>query len=194
MRPGRPSRIFLRSAPFPHRGFLTGDGRRRNGNLVHGKDRLPGVTIEHERQAHLRELHDDVTRGSARRRDRDEDRRRRVVVVPDVVTHRLVVPLALTGPGVEGDHAVREKIRPFPEAAVEVLGGRAGRRKDPAASLVDRDAAPRVGAAVALALDELPRFVTELSRAAESCGRSTAVGRSRCRRRECVPATRRSFH
>ena len=78
------------------------------------------------------------------------------------MAHGLEVPLALARHRVEREHGVGEQVVALAEPAVEVLGRRAGRRKHPAALLVDRHAAPGVGAAVVLSLDPLPGVVAEL--------------------------------
>jgi hypothetical protein len=72
------------------------------------------------------------------------------------------VPLALAGVGIERKHAVGEKVLSLAEPAVEVFRRGAGGCEDPAALLVDGDAAPGVGAAEALALRPRPRVVSEL--------------------------------
>ena len=118
--------------------------------------------FEHEGEPHLRELHDGVPR-RATGAERDEDRGRWIVVVPDVVADRLVVPLPLPRFRIEREDAVGKQIGAAPEAAIEVLGRRSRRAEHPAALLIDRDAAPRVGPAVALAGDEAPGVVTELA-------------------------------
>jgi hypothetical protein len=73
------------------------------------------------------------------------------------------MPLAGAGHGVECDDTVREQIRAFPKAAVEVIGGRTRGGKYPAALLVDRQPAPGIGAAVGLPFHPLPRLVTDLT-------------------------------
>ena len=143
-------------------GFLAGHRGMRHGLFDHGKQRLPRVPIQHEDESHLRQLHHHIP-GSARPGERDENRRRRIVVVPDVVMHRLVVPLAFAGRRVERQDAVGEQIGAFPKRAVEIVRRRSGRAEYPSAPLVHRDATPRVGAAVVLALHPLPRVVADLA-------------------------------
>ena len=155
-------RLRLERDELRRRRFLAGHGRARHRHFLHREERFPRVAIEHEREAHLGELHDGILRGRSRS-DRDQDRRGRIVVVPDVVAHGLVVPLALARDRVEREDRVGEQVVALAEPAVEVLGRRAGGREHPAALLVDGHAAPGVGAAVVLALDPLPGVVADLS-------------------------------
>ena len=123
---------------------------------------MSGVTIEHEREAHLGQL-DHRIFGSWTRSDSDKDWCGRVVVIPDVMADGLKVPLALAGERVQCQHRVRKQVVTLTEAAVEVFGRRAGGGEYPAAVLVDGHASPRVGAAVVLSLDPLPGVVAELA-------------------------------
>ena len=93
----------------------------------------------------------------------DQLRRRGEVVVPQVVVHDLVVPHALAGARVERDQAVRVEVAADAIGAVVVVGRRAGREVGDAAARVDRDLAPRVGAADVLPGVLGPRLVALLA-------------------------------
>ena len=146
----RRPRLFAR-----HRGS-------RHRDFVHRKQRLAGLSIQHERESHLRELNDGVPRCRARR-ERDENRRSRIVVVPDIVVDGLVVPLQCASGSIECKDAVGVEVRSLAEPSVEVIGRRAGCGEHPPSLFVYRDAAPRVGASVRLAVGPLPRLVARLA-------------------------------
>src|SRR5262249_29561121 len=96
--------------------FFAGDRRCRDGNFLHGKQRLSGFPIENEGKAHLRQLDNGLSRRRAVAK-RHENRRGWIVVIPDIVTDGLVVPLALTGQSVQSKNTVRKQVRALPEAA-----------------------------------------------------------------------------
>ena len=54
--------------------------------------------------------------------DVDQDRRRRHVVVPDVVMNQLLVPDPFTCLDIDTHQRIREEIRAGPVAAIEVVG------------------------------------------------------------------------
>ena len=154
-------RLGLQRNELRRRGFLTRYRRARHGNVSHRKQRLARVPIEDEGEAHLRELYDGVLRRRSGP-DGDEDWRRRIVVVPDVVSNGLIVPLPFAGRRVERQDRVGKEVVALPKSTVEVLGSRPGRGKHPSARFVDCHATPGVRAAVALPLDPLPRVVAHL--------------------------------
>ena len=78
---------------------------------------------------------------------RQQLRRGGIVVVPEIVMHDLEVPQALSRARVEREQAVAEQIVALAIAAVEIVRRRAGRQKDDAVLLVEREIAPRVRAA-----------------------------------------------
>ena len=88
-------------------------------------------------QRHLRH-HRDGGRRLAVALDVDERRRRRHVVVPDVVVHQLLMPLQLAGRRIERDDRVAVEIRAIAIGAVVVGRRRTDRRVDDAALGVDR--------------------------------------------------------
>ena len=91
-------------------------------------------------------------------------RRRDVVVVPEVVMHRLEMPEPLAGARVERDQAIAEEIRARPVCAVEIVGRRTGRHVDDPALLVDGELAPAVRAADVLVRVLRPCVVAVLAR------------------------------
>ena len=122
--------------------------------------------------------------------DRDQVRRRRVVVVPQSVVDDLVVPLAHAGVRVEAHERFGEEVRAGTAAAVEIVARRAERHVDEPALGVERHRRPGVGVA-----GEAPRVVRPTCRcrtrpAAESCGTTTPACRCARRRRGCRPADR----
>ena len=131
--------------------FEVGVGRRRA--LLDGPDRLAGHSIERVDEPLLGDLgyslHPTSIDG-----DVEQIRRRRAVVVPDLVMNELVVPHPLAGAYVETDDAVGEQIVTQAMAAVVVRGHRRGRNVDVAELRVRAQIAP--GVAVA---GVAPRFV-----------------------------------
>ena len=89
------------------------------------EDRLAGDAIEDEHQRHLRH-HRDRGNGAAVALDVDQRRRRRHVVVPEVVMNELPVPLQLPGRRVERDDGVAVEVRAL--AIPAVIVGRRRRR------------------------------------------------------------------
>ena len=59
-------RLRLQRNELRRRRFLARNRRARHRHLVHREQRLAGVAVEHEREAHLRELHDGILRGRRR--------------------------------------------------------------------------------------------------------------------------------
>ena len=146
------------------RRLLAGHRALRHRTLLHAEHRLAGDAIEDEQQAHLGDLRDGRNRSCRRCIDVDQRRRRAEVVVPDVVMHELLMPLA----------ACRSRCRPrratchtgcrrAVDADVVAAGDR-HRDVDDAALLVDRQVAPRVGAADRLPRVVLPRLVIGIAR------------------------------
>jgi hypothetical protein len=144
-------------------GFLTGDRRGRHREFDNRENRLPRVPVQDKRQSLLRKLYDDVS-GRIAGVYRRKDGRGRTVVVEDVVVNGLVVPLPLSGGGVQGHHAVGKEVSPFPRTAVDKIARRRpGSKKHPAPLLIHGQAAPRVSAAVHLPFLPFPRIIPELA-------------------------------
>ena len=118
---GRPGRHRLRRP-----GLLALDVARRHRPFLDRPHRLAGDAIEHEREPLLGQLHDGVDRPAVDA-NRDEVRRRRVVVVPQAVMDELVVPLAHAGVRIETDERLGEQIGAGAAAAEEVVARRAER-------------------------------------------------------------------
>src|SRR5690606_18477533 len=144
-------------------GFFSRHSRRRHRDLLHREQRLSRIPVKYEREAHFCQLHNGIPCG-VRCLYGDEDRRGGIIIIPYVVVHGLVVPLAFTRGCVKGDDAVAEQVRSLPESAVKVVGGRSCCEKDPASLFVEGKPTPGVGAAIGLSIDELPGVVAKLSR------------------------------
>ena len=93
-----------------------------------------------------------------------EHRRRRAVVVPDVVVHFLEVPLVRAGLEIERDDRHREQIVAAPRGSVVVGTGITNRHVDQSELRVDGRMRPD-GTATVLPRVPFPRLVAELSRA-----------------------------
>ena len=87
-------------------------------------DRFSGLAVEDVPKTLFRDLHDHVLPLAAALGPR-QDRLGRQVVVPKVVVNRLVMPLALTAAGVEGEDRVPEEILAGAVGAEEVERRRA---------------------------------------------------------------------
>ena len=124
-------------------GFLARDVALRHRALFDRNERLTCLAIEHE----------EVTRlgRNADRGDRpallapvEQDRRRRHVVVPEIVMNRLEVPDTRAGVGAQRYDGIGEQVIAEPLAA-EVVGARAARRhEDEVARRIGHDHRPRV--------------------------------------------------
>ena len=143
--PNAPQRRGLDGKRLGRPRLLARHVRTRHRPVIDREDRLARVAVQHERQAHLRELDDRIALATAGPQGY-QDGGRRQVVVPDVVAHDLVVPLALASGGIQRYDAVGEQVRALPERPVEIIRDGTGADEDPAAFLVNRDAAPRVAA------------------------------------------------
>ena len=106
-------------------------------------------------------------------------RRRRQVPVPDVVVHELLEPLQRAGRGIERDQAVAVEVLALAIAAVEVGGGRSGRRKDEAALDVDGQVRPGVRARAVLPAVALPRLDARLAGARHGVKRPQQLAAAR---------------
>ena len=122
---------------------LSGHITRCHRTLLDRPDRLAGHAVEHVGEALLADDRDrlDV---AAVHGDVDQVRRRREVVVPDPVMHRLKVPDAFAGPGVETDQALGEQVVTGPVSAVVVVGRCGERQVDVAQLLVGARPGPHV--------------------------------------------------
>ncbi len=163
MRPWRSIRRRLGRVELRLRELLARHLRLRRRLLHHRPDRLAGVAvvgIQVRLLGHLEEARD----AAAADVDVEQDGRRRVVVVPDVVLHRLLVPHPFAGLDVERDDARAEEVVAGTEAAVVVDGGAVGRDVDEAAGRVGRHRRPRRHVAGPAPRVVLPRVVAELTR------------------------------
>ena len=145
------------------RRLLAGHRALRHRPLFHAEHRLAGHAIEDEQQPHLGDLRDRGNR-LAVLDDVDQRRRRAEVVVPDVVMHELLVPLALAGRDVDGDERVAVEVVAGMRDADVVAADNRDRDVDDAARFVDREIAPRVGAADRLPGVVLPGLVIGIAR------------------------------
>ena len=94
-------------------------GHRRFGDRP---DRLAVGAVEHEGKGVLGRLRQRLD-GAAAHLHVEQDRRAHIVAIPDIVMHRLVIPAALAGLGIDRDDTVGEEVRPGPEGAVIIVGG-----------------------------------------------------------------------
>ena len=92
--------------------------------------------------------------------DVEDQRRRRAVVVPDVVVNHLVVPAVLALVEADRDHRGREQVQPRSAAGPRV--GVRGREVDEAELGIERRSAPN-GGATGLPLAEAPGGAAELA-------------------------------
>ena len=106
-------------------------------------DRLARLTVEDVRESLLRHLGDRVNRAAVDG-NRHQVGRRREVVVPDAVVHRLKMPLALAGRRIEADERFGEEIGAQPASAPVVAARGAGRHVQQPAFFIERHEAPDV--------------------------------------------------
>ena len=174
------------------RRLLTGRFRLRHRPIFDRPHGLPGDAVEHEGERLLRQLHD---RSDSPAIDGDvrQNRRRGQVVVPQVVTHELVVPHALAGLALDADERVREQVVAGTMSAVHVAR-RAGERQIRVAELfVDTDERPEIRVPGVLPRVVLPRLDAELSGArnhVEGPAQLSRCGRRSPSRRPGVPSLR----
>ena len=134
-----------------------------NRTLLDRPDRPPRFPVKEKQEALLRRLDHCVER-PAILRHADQRRLRGQIVVPDVVVHRLEMPDALPGRGIECEHAVSKQIGPDAVAPVEVERRRADARENDAALHVEAHAGPVVCPADVLVGVGRPGLVSELAR------------------------------
>ena len=151
-------------------GLLARHAALRHRPFFDAEDRLAGDAIEDEHQRHLRH-HRDRGHRLAVALDVDQRRRRRHVVVPDVVMHQLLVPFQLAGRRVERDDGVAVQVRALAIAAVVVGRRRTDRRVDDAALGVDGEERPDVGAGSVLPAVAFPRLDARLAGARDGVER-----------------------
>src|SRR5687768_7192875 len=111
-----------------------------------GPERLSGLPLEHIKKSGFAGLRDDVD-GLAVVLHRQQLRRGRIVVVPQIMMDDLEMPQPLARSCVEGEQAVAEQVVASPIAAVKIVCRRAGWHKHDAIFFVERQVAPRVRAA-----------------------------------------------
>src|SRR6185369_9210311 len=123
------------------RRHLAGHIALRHRALLDREHRLSGLPFEDVDESEFARLRDDVD-VAAVLLQREQLRRLRQVVVPQIVMHELVMPEALAGPRIERNETVREEIVANPIAAIEVEARRAERNERDAVLLVDCELAP----------------------------------------------------
>ena len=145
-------------------GLLPGHRARRHRPLLDVEDRLAVLPVQDEEVAGLRRHGEGVDRLAAPL-DLEQHRRRRRIVVPDVVVDRLEVPAVLAGPDVDRDHGVREEVGAVPVAAVGEGNRRGERQEHEFPFLVDREVErPGVPAQATPPALALPGLVADLAR------------------------------
>ena len=149
---------------------LLRDLRLRDRLLFQRPHRAAVGAVEHVGEGLLGQLHHRA-HGLPVHVEVDENRRRRHVVVPDVVVDQLLVPDHLAGLDVQADQRAREEVVAGPVSAVDVVGGRfhaqvhvaqrrIGAERAPdagVAGVLRRIAQPRLGAGLALAWNGVER-------------------------------------
>ena len=107
------------------------------------------LAIENEDEAELRRLRDDVDVAPVLTK-RQQLRRLREVVVPQIVVHELLMPEPLAGARVERDQTVAEQVvsRPIPAIEIEARGAEGNKRDS--VLRIDGQFAPVVNAACLL--------------------------------------------
>ena len=137
--------------------------RLRRRPHFHRPDRFAGVAVVGVDVGLLGDL-EQARDAPAADVDVEQDRRRRRVVVPDVVLDQLLVPDPLAGLHVQRDDAGAEQVVAGAEAAVVVDGRAVGRDVDQAARRVGRHRRPRRHVAGPAPRVVLPGLVAELAR------------------------------
>ena len=167
----------------------------RHGPLLDRPHGLARDAVERVDERLLRELRDGFDRPAVDD-EVHQDRRRRIVPVPDVVMDQLVVPDALAGLRVEAHEARAVEIVAVALAAPDVGERRLGRQIDVAELGVGRHRRPNAGVARALGRAVEPRLVAGLAAPRESCGTSRAACRyaRRSRARRLSDSLRRRPH
>ena len=163
--------------------------RGRHGALLDREERLARLAVEDEHVPRLRGLGDGVHHAPPALHGHEHGRLRQVAV-PQVVAHDLVVPDALSGGRLQGEHAVAEEVGAVAVAAPEVPRRRAGRQEDEPARVVHADPAPRVRAADGLPRVGGPGVVAGLARLRDRVERPPDRRRCARRRRGRAPGRR----
>ena len=138
---GRPGRDRL-GGGVPLAGYVA----LRNLGLLDRPHRLAGGAVEHIEEPLLRRQRHRLDR-LAGHRDVHQQRRRGIVVVPQLVVDQLVVPLALAGGQVHRHQAVAVQSVPRPVPAIEIPRRRLHRQIGQVQPLIDRDLGPDAGVA-----------------------------------------------
>src|SRR4051794_17047615 len=133
----------------------------RYGSLLDAVDRLAGDPIEHEVMSHLGPVDDDLAPNAV---DHDVEKRRGryVVVVPNVMMHRLEVPAPLSGLGVQGEETVGEEVRSASGRSIRARIRTAEAPIDEPEVWIDRGVDPRDDAPDCPRV-AFPRFVSEFA-------------------------------
>ena len=141
--------------------FLAGYVALRNRALLDREDRHSGRALEHEEHPGLVALDDDVNGPSFLVYGREE-RRGRVVVIPEIMMNGLKKPDHLPGGRAEGDDRVRVAILPLSLAAKVVRTRARRRQKDKVARRIGRHHAPGVCRARAVRVGAIPRDICRI--------------------------------
>ena len=124
---------------------LRRERRRRRRKRLRRPRRSPGISLDGTRRSSIGHIGSPVTRSNTYRKpvlpawattsivlavapDGRELRRRRVVVVPQIVVHHLEVPQPFSGARVQRQQRRAEQIGAVPIGAVEVVGRRSERK------------------------------------------------------------------
>ncbi len=145
-------------------GLLPGRLASRHRRLLDAEDRFARLPVQDEEVAGFRRHGEGVDRLAAAL-DVEEHRRRRRVVVPDVVVDGLEVPAVRAGPDVHRDHRVGKQVGAGPVTAVGERNRRSEGQEHEFPLVVDREVErPGVRAQPPAPTVALPGVVADLAR------------------------------
>jgi hypothetical protein len=151
----------------------------RHGALFDRPERLARGAVERIRERLFRELYDGL-HGPAVHRHVEQDRRRGVVPVPDIVPNELSMPDALARPHVDGNQAVAEQVVAVALAAVHVARRTFDGQIDEAELRIGGHRTPHAGVTRVLGRARRePRVVTELAFLRDRMERPQELARAR---------------
>ena len=143
-------------------GLLPRHRARWVAAVVDGEKRLAIPAVEQVDKSRLGGLGDGVDRASVAG-DGDQTRRRGKISVPHIVLHRLKMPDAAAGSGIQRDQGIGKQVVAHPVGAIEIRRRRPGRHVDDPTVLIERHAGPIVGRAAVRPGAFRPGLITELS-------------------------------
>ncbi len=131
---------------------------RRNCLFLHLHQRLTGNAIQQDQLSHFAGLYQCLN-GLPIQGKIHKGRRTGQIIVPYIMGYCLVVPLPLTGAGIQCKDGIGKQVFSQPVSAIKIVGRRSGGYIHPSPFLIQAHTAPVIGAPIVFILHPSPGIV-----------------------------------